>query len=158
VAKEQLNRPEVSGPPVDQGRLGSTQRMSAEQRRVKTDAGDPLRQQAGILAGGEATTLAATATKEEVAGSLLSRRNVLIDRLARLLGDLESDRKTGLVLPNGRTVDSIAMWCDVFDLEPHDVAATWSFSPSFGEDPACSGVQSGRPAMVWCESEAATMH
>ena len=31
VAKEQLNRPEVSGSPVDQSRLGSTQRMSAEQ-------------------------------------------------------------------------------------------------------------------------------
>jgi hypothetical protein len=61
VAKEQLNRPEVSGSPIDQGRLGSTQRMSAEQRRVETDAGDPLRQQAGILAGGEAMTLAATA-------------------------------------------------------------------------------------------------
>jgi hypothetical protein len=67
--------------------------MSAEQRRVETDAGDPLRQQAGILAGGEAMTLAATASKQEIAGSLLGRRNVLIDRLTRLLGDLEPDQK-----------------------------------------------------------------
>jgi hypothetical protein len=27
-------------------------------------------------------------------------------------------------LPNGRTVDSVAMWCDVLDLETHYVAAT----------------------------------
>ena len=49
VAKEKLNRAEVPGSPVNQSRLGSPQRMRAEQRRVETDAGDPLRQQAGIL-------------------------------------------------------------------------------------------------------------
>jgi hypothetical protein len=30
VPKEKLNRPEVSGPPVNQSRLGSPQRVSAE--------------------------------------------------------------------------------------------------------------------------------
>jgi hypothetical protein len=49
-------------------------------------------------------------------------RKVLVDRLARLLGDLEPHRKTGCVLPNGRTVDGIAMWRDVLDLEAHHVA------------------------------------
>jgi hypothetical protein len=124
VAKEQLDRAEVPGSPIDQGRLSSTQRMSAEQRRGETDAGDPLRQQPGILAGGEATTLAATATKQKIAGSLLGRRNVLIDRLARLLGDLEPDRKLGLVLPNGRPVDRRAMRRDILDSKAHQVAAT----------------------------------
>jgi hypothetical protein len=47
---------------------------------------------------------------------------VLVDRLARLLGDLEPDRATGLALPNGRTVDCVAMWRDVLDLEAHHVA------------------------------------
>jgi hypothetical protein len=49
---------------------------------------------------------------------------VLVDRLTRLLGDLEPDRKTGLVLANGRTVYGIAMWRDVLDPEPHHIAAT----------------------------------
>jgi hypothetical protein len=69
-------------------------------------------------------TLAATATKQEIAGSLLGRRNVLIDRLAGLLGDLEPDRKLGLVLPNGRPVDRIAMRRDILDSKAHQVSAT----------------------------------
>jgi hypothetical protein len=85
-------------------------------------AGDPLCQQAGVLAGGEAAVFAAAAMEQKSAGTLPGRQ-VLVYRLARLLGDLEPDRKTGLVLPNGRTIDSIAMWCDVLDLEAHQVAA-----------------------------------
>jgi hypothetical protein len=46
VPKEQLTRPRVPGWLVDQSRPGSPQRKSAEQRRVETDAGDPLGQQA----------------------------------------------------------------------------------------------------------------
>jgi hypothetical protein len=52
----------------------------------------------------------------------LGHRKALVDRLARLLGDLEPDRQTGLVLPNGRTLDGIAVWCDILDLEAHYVA------------------------------------
>ena len=43
VPKEKLNGAEVPGSPVNQGRLGSPQRVGAEQRRVEADAGDPLR-------------------------------------------------------------------------------------------------------------------
>jgi hypothetical protein len=48
---------------------------------------------------------------------------VLVDRLARLLGNLAPDRTTALALPNGRTVDCITMWRDVLDLEAHHVAS-----------------------------------
>jgi hypothetical protein len=41
---------------------------------------------------------------------------VLVDSMARLLGSLEPDRNTGLVLPHDRTVDRIAMWRDVLNL------------------------------------------
>jgi hypothetical protein len=34
----------------------------------------------------------------------------------------EPDRKTGLVLPNGRAVGCITVWCDVLDLHAHQVA------------------------------------
>jgi hypothetical protein len=75
------------------------------------------------LAGGEATSLAAAAMEQKIARTLPARRKVLIDRLARLLGDLEPDRKTGLALPNGRTVDGLSIWRDVLDFEAHHVAA-----------------------------------
>jgi hypothetical protein len=51
----------------------------------------------------------AAAMEQKIAGTLPARRKVLIDRLMRLLSDLEPDRKTGLVLANGRTVHGIAM-------------------------------------------------
>ena len=124
MAKEQLNRAEAAGSSVNQGRLGSPQRVGAEQRRVQTDADDPLRQQASILAGGEAAAVATAAMEQEIAGTLPARRKVLVDCLTRVLGDLEPDRATGLVLPNGRPVNRIAMWCNVLDPEAHHVAAT----------------------------------
>ena len=83
VAKEQLHRAKVPGSPVDQSRLRAPQRVGAEQRRVQTDAGDPLRQQASILAGGEAAAFATAAMEQEIAGTLPARRKVLVDRLAR---------------------------------------------------------------------------
>jgi uncharacterized protein (DUF2336 family) len=97
--------------------------MGPEQGRVQTDAGDPVRQQAGILAGGEAAALVAAAMEQKIAETLPARRDVVVERLARLLGDFEPDRKTGLVLPNDGTVDGIAMWRDVLDPEAHYVAA-----------------------------------
>jgi hypothetical protein len=65
--------------------------MGAEYGRVETDAGNPLRQQAGILAGGEAAAFVAAAMEQKIAGTLPARRKVLVDRLARSLGDLEPD-------------------------------------------------------------------
>jgi hypothetical protein len=82
------------------------------------------RQQPGILAGREAAPFAAPATEQKIAGTLLGRREMVVDRLARLLGNLEPDRKNSLVLPNCRAFDCIAVWRDVLDLEAHHVAAT----------------------------------
>jgi hypothetical protein len=123
VPEQQLNRPEVASTPIDQRCLGSPQRVGAEQSRIETDAGDPARQQARILAGGEAS-LAAAAMEQKIAGTLPGHRKVLVDRLTRLLGNLEPDRKTGLVLPNGRPLDGIAVWHDIFDPKAHHVATT----------------------------------
>ena len=77
-----------------------------------------------MLARREAASIAAAAMEQKIPGALPARRKVFVDRLARLFSDLESDRKTGLALPNGRTVDGIAMRGDVLDPEPHHVAAT----------------------------------
>src|SRR5271170_5306568 len=42
MPQEKLNCPQISRTSVDQGRLGSPQRMCAEAMWVKPDAGDPL--------------------------------------------------------------------------------------------------------------------
>jgi hypothetical protein len=90
--------------------------VGAKQRRVQTDAGDPLRQQASILAGGEAAAFAAAAMEQEIARTRSGCREVIVNRLASLLSNLEPDRPTRLVLPNGRAVDRVAIWCDILDV------------------------------------------
>jgi hypothetical protein len=102
VAEEQLYRAKVPGAPVDQSRLGSPQRVGAEQRRVQTDAGNPLRQQASILPGDEAPAFAAATMEQGIARMRSGCREVIVNSLASLLGELEPDRTTGLVLPNSR--------------------------------------------------------
>ena len=67
VPKEHLDRAKVPRSPVNQRGLGSPQRVGAEQCRVQTDASDPPRQQAGILAGGETAAFAAAALMVEAA-------------------------------------------------------------------------------------------
>ena len=66
--------------------------MCAEQGRIQANASDPLREQARILAGREAATWTPTAGEQEIAGVLAVGLEVIIDRLAGLLGDLELDR------------------------------------------------------------------
>jgi hypothetical protein len=87
VAKEQLNRAKVSRSSVDKGHLRSPQRVGAEQRRVETDAGDPFRQQAGILAGRDASVFVAATADLQIAGTLSACRQVLLDCL-QTLGNL----------------------------------------------------------------------
>ena len=49
MTEQDLDRPKVAGPLVDQRRLGPAQRMSAEQGRVQPDRSHPLIYQAGVL-------------------------------------------------------------------------------------------------------------
>jgi hypothetical protein len=53
VTEQKLDGAQVARSLVDQGRLGSSQRVCAELQRVEADARDPLRYEAGVLAGGE---------------------------------------------------------------------------------------------------------
>jgi hypothetical protein len=42
MAEKKLNVAEISSSPIDQGRFGASQRMSAESRGVEADAGNPF--------------------------------------------------------------------------------------------------------------------
>ena len=63
MPKQELDGPEISCPPIDQGSFGAAQRVRPEQSRVQSDAANPLRNEPGILAGCHATGGAAMASK-----------------------------------------------------------------------------------------------
>jgi hypothetical protein len=51
VSEQKLDSTQIAGSAVDQGRLGSPERVGTELQRVKADVGDPLAYQTSILAG-----------------------------------------------------------------------------------------------------------
>jgi hypothetical protein len=63
-----LDGPQIARPPVDQGGFCAAQRVRPEQPRVKSNAADPLGDEAGILAGGHTAVSAAMAGEQELAG------------------------------------------------------------------------------------------
>src|SRR5437762_3354650 len=50
VAEQELDSPEISCAPVDQGRLRPSQRMRPEQPRIEPDAANPFGDQTRVLA------------------------------------------------------------------------------------------------------------
>ncbi len=51
VAEQELNRPQVARALIDQGRLGSPERMGPEEVPVQPDASDPLGDEPRVLPG-----------------------------------------------------------------------------------------------------------
>jgi hypothetical protein len=47
MPKQELDGPEISRPPINQGSFGAAQRVRPEQLRVKSNAADPLGDEAG---------------------------------------------------------------------------------------------------------------
>jgi hypothetical protein len=88
---------------------------------VEANAGDPFTDQARVLPGGEAASFAAAARKQELPGAPSRQLEVVIDRLPSLLGDLEPDRTAGLLMPNGCTVERVAVRRHVLDADGDDV-------------------------------------
>ena len=115
VPQEQLDGPQVAGTPVDQGCLGSTQRMCPEEGRVQANASDPLRHQAG------AAVFASSTGEQELARFFASHRQILVNSLAGLLGDLEFHGTAGLLLAHCRALECVAVRCDIVDHQAHDI-------------------------------------
>jgi hypothetical protein len=78
---------------IYQCRFGSAQGVRAELERVEADARDPLTNQASILTYCEALAVATTTCEQELARLPAVQSEILIDRLPRLLGELEPDRR-----------------------------------------------------------------
>ena len=65
----------------------------------------------------------APAGEQELSGLFASGSQVIVDRLTRLLRQLELDRPSRLLLPDGRSLDRVSIWSNVLDFDSDDVAA-----------------------------------
>jgi len=98
--------------------------VRAKEARVQTNAGNPLADQPRVLSGRYRSVPTATAAEEELTGLFTCGSYVTVDRLSGLLRHLEPDWLAGLLLPYGRTIDSVTMRSNVFHLQAADVASS----------------------------------
>jgi hypothetical protein len=71
MSKQKLNSPEISGSPVDQSGFGASQRMGPKQPRIQSNAPDPLRDKACILAGRHIGLRTTTTREQKLAGPFI---------------------------------------------------------------------------------------
>jgi len=83
--------------------------------RVEANRGKPVRDESGILTGGHAAVVITPATEQKFTRFLASGFDVIVDRLPRLLRQLESDGPTGLLLPDYGAINRIPARCNVLD-------------------------------------------
>jgi len=96
--------------------------MRAEDVRVETNAGNPLRDKPSILPGRHAPVSALSAAEHEVVRLSSGGSQVFIDSLAGLLGQLKPDRLASLPLPDRCPIGCITVWGDILDLQCDDIA------------------------------------
>ena len=72
MPEQQLDSPEISRAPINQGSFGSSQRMRPKWPWIESDATNPLGNEARILTSCYAVFGAATACEQELPGFLLA--------------------------------------------------------------------------------------
>src|SRR5258705_11127195 len=98
--------------------------MRTERQRIETDAGDPLADQPRILSRRQPTPAAATPSEKEVASFPACQTQIIIKGLTRLLGQLEPDWSTCLLLPDCCTVKSVAIRRHIIDPNCYNITAS----------------------------------
>src|SRR5689334_9907114 len=96
--------------------------MRAELRRIESDAGHPFVHEPSVLPCGQAASIAATG-KQKLASLPAGQSQVFVDRLARLVGELEANWPTGLFLADGRPVHRVPAWRHIIDAHGDHVAS-----------------------------------
>jgi hypothetical protein len=64
VAQNELNRSQIPGPPIDERRFRSPQRMRPKEAWVQSDSGNPVRYQSRVLPGRDGHPATAVADQE----------------------------------------------------------------------------------------------
>jgi hypothetical protein len=83
---------------------------------------DPFRDQSSVLSRGQRTLGPPASAEHELPRDAVSRREVVIDRVAGLLCQLEANRPTGLLLPDRSPIERVPVGRDLLDLERDDIA------------------------------------
>jgi hypothetical protein len=124
VAEQELHGSRIHCAAVGQRCFGTAQGVGAKHPRVKPDACHPFGKKASILAGCHRSIAPTAPCNKHSPGFLQVSLQEAVDGLPGLIRQLELDWSSGLLLPDGRTIDRIAIRSDIFDPQGDDVATT----------------------------------
>src|SRR5215471_16924313 len=117
MAKQELNRAQVPGTAIDQGRLRAAEGVSPEDVPVQSDARNPFPDKTRVLPCRHGLAGPPAACEQKFAGLLARRLEVVINGLAGLLRQFKSDQTPSLSLMHRRAGERIAVRGNVFDLQ-----------------------------------------
>ena len=124
VPEQKLDSSKISSPPIDQCRLGASQRVRAELRRIEPDACHPLLHQSRVLTSGYPTRTVVDPTGEQKLTRLSTGQlQVFVDRLAGLVRQFETHWPAGLLLTDGCAIHRITTRRHVIDANSDYVTA-----------------------------------
>src|SRR5215467_6034624 len=123
MAEQELHGSQVTCASIDHGHFRPTQRMGAEQFGIETNAHEPIRKKSRILAGRDAPSCTTVAGEEEFTQLLSRDLQIVVDRFASLVRQLELDRTSRLLLPNRRPIDGVSPRGDIVHLKGNDITA-----------------------------------
>ncbi len=96
--------------------------MRAEFQRIDADARNPLADQSRVLSGGQAAIDTASASEQELARATARDPDMFVNRVSRLLGQLESHRTSRLLLTNRSAVERVTIGGHVINANGYHVA------------------------------------
>src|ERR1700738_4150636 len=108
-SEQKLDRTQVAGATVDQGRLRAAERVRGKDVRVQSDARDPFCDEPRVLPCCHGLTNPPAAGEEKFAWHLAGRLKVVINGLARMLRQLEAYWTPGLSLAHRRTGERVSV-------------------------------------------------
>jgi hypothetical protein len=124
MSKQQLDRAQVTGHPIDQGSLRSPHRVGAEGTWLKPDGSHPPANRPGILTRGEMRDVVESGREEMTGPRHLGLGTPRADRLPRQISDFELDRMTGLALRDRHAFTDDASDHEVRNLQADQIAST----------------------------------
>ena len=95
MSEQKLDRTEIARSSVDQHSLRVSERVRSELRRIEADAPNPFLHEARILPRRQTSVVTATG-EQELPSQSTGEAQVLVNRLARLVSQLEPSWATGL--------------------------------------------------------------
>jgi hypothetical protein len=108
VAEQKLDSPKIARASIDQSGLRASERVCSEKAWIQPNAANPLRNEAGILPSCHAAFGTTTTCEQELAGLFVGGLQIIVDRLAGLFAQFESDRPSSFLLSDGCAIRRVS--------------------------------------------------